>query len=310
MVFIRIILLPMNGSNIKNVLITGATGFVGSHLTKRLVDDGFNVSIIHLQSTSLPLSEFYKSKVKHFLYDGSSENVLNIFKNSNPECVFHLASLVLSEHRLQNITPLISSNVLFGCQLLEAMKLIGCNKFINTGSYWQHYNNETYNPVNLYAATKQAFEDLIKYYTEAANIRAVTLKLFDTYGPNDQRGKLLNLLENAGHSGKTIDLTPGEQLINLLYIDDVIDAYLATLKLFNLSDFRYETFGVGNENPIRLREFVEMYKKITGLNIKINWGGKRYRSREILIPWTNWNALPEWRPKIDLEMGIKKLQKS
>ena len=69
----------------------------------------------------------------------------------------------------------MSSNITFGTQLVEAMVANGCYQFVNTGTSWQHYENDEYNPVNLYAATKQAFEDILRYYVETSALRVITL---------------------------------------------------------------------------------------------------------------------------------------
>ena len=103
-----------------------------------------------------------RDRIKIYEHDGSTEHLENIIAAANPEIVFHLASLVLAQHQEKDIVPLIQSNVQFGAQLVEAMLQNGVYQLVNTGTFWQHYENQDYNPVCLYAATKQAFETLLQ----------------------------------------------------------------------------------------------------------------------------------------------------
>ena len=96
---------------------------------------------------------------------------------------------------------------------------------MNTGSYSQHYGGRAYSPVSLYAATKQAFQDILQFYCEVRGLRAVTLELPDTYGPDDKRPKLFSLLDRVARSGETLQMSPGEQLLDLLHVDDVVHGY-------------------------------------------------------------------------------------
>ncbi|MDX8386447.1 MAG: NAD-dependent epimerase/dehydratase family protein, partial [Gallionella sp.] len=210
----------------KIALVTGGTGFVGSNLIHRLVDIGWEVHSIVRPGSDLKVLDACIDKISLHTHDGSTEGLVNIMSAAKPEVVFHLASLFLSAHTAKDVAQLITSNVLFSSQLLEAMKESGATSLVNTGTSWQHYENKDYSPVNLYAATKQAFEAILEYYVETASLKAITLKLFDTYGPNDPRPKLFHLLEKTAQSQSILSMSPGEQLIDLVYIDDVIDAYL------------------------------------------------------------------------------------
>ncbi len=237
--------------------------------------------------------------------------MLDILNETKPKIVFHLASLFLSEHQSKDIEPLINSNILFGTQLVEAMVKNEVFKIVNTGTSWQHYNNEDYNPVCLYAATKQAFEDILKFYVEATPLRVITLKLFDTYGPNDPRPKLFNLLKKALRDQTPLSMSPGEQLIDIVYIDDVIDAFIiAAQRLLNDMVKKNEEYAVSSGNPLQLKDIVEFYEKTIGKKLPIEWGTRPYRSREVMKPWNRFKTLPNWKPKIGLEEGISRLQQN
>ena len=140
----------------KIALVTGATGFVGSYLVKRLVQEGWQTHIICRTDSSIPAFVEFDDVIKHF-YDGATDSIIQIVADAKPDVVFHLASLFLSQHETKDVDALIQSNILFGTQLLDAMRVNNVRNLINTGTSWQHYNNEDYNPVCLYAATKQAF---------------------------------------------------------------------------------------------------------------------------------------------------------
>src|SRR5690554_394932 len=178
----------------KKAIITGATGFVGSNLCRKLLDGGWEVSIISRSTSNYQNIEDIKDKIHVFENNGSIFDLMDFFKKRKAKVVFHLASFFVEEHMVEDMDTLVDSNIRFGLHVLEAMKESNTKLIINTGSSWQHYHSDEYNPANLYAATKEAFEDLMKYYVEAENVRAITLKLFDTYGENDRRPKLINLL--------------------------------------------------------------------------------------------------------------------
>lgn len=288
-------------------LVTGSTGFVGGHLVRRLVREGWQVHVVSRIGSCLPDAPEL-AHVKNHIHDGSTQSLVECVTHAKPDVVFHLASLFLSQHAVKDIESLIQSNVLFGSQLLEAMKLNGVACFINTGTSWQHFNNEDYNPVCLYAATKQAFEAILEYYVQACDIKAITLKLFDTYGPDDRRPKLFNLLNKAAKTGEPLDMSAGEQLIDLVHIDDVVEAYvLAAQRVLAGKALKHEIYAVSSGHPLPLRELVELYATVTEQVVPVNWGARPYRYREVMVSWKQGENLPEWMPKISLKTGLSSL---
>ncbi|WDC83286.1 NAD(P)-dependent oxidoreductase [Caloramator sp. mosi_1] len=115
--------------------------------------------------------------------------MINYFLKHKFDAIFHLASLFIAEHDSNQIDDLLKSNIIFGTHILEAMKYGNVKNMVNIGTYWQHYKNEEYNPVCLYAASKEAFEKIIEFYIQVENIKVITLKLYDIYGINDKRKK-------------------------------------------------------------------------------------------------------------------------
>ena len=126
----------MNKTGNKTALVTGATGFVGSHLVHRLITEGWETRIITRSSSSLKLLEDIHDKVIVHQHDGTTNSMINIVKEAEPEIVFHLASLFLAQHTSEDIERLVQSNLLFGAQLAEAMTLQGVTKLVNTGTSW------------------------------------------------------------------------------------------------------------------------------------------------------------------------------
>lgn len=290
-------------------LVTGATGFVGSHLARRLVREGWRVHILRRAGSRLPdAAEFVR--ITNHIHDGSTEGMVHCVAQAKPDVVFHLASLFLSQHTTKDVESLIQSNVLFGNQLLEAMKVNGVNYLINTGTSWQHYDNEDYSPVCLYAATKQAFEAILEYYIQACGFKAITLKLFDTYGPDDPRPKLFYLLNKAATSAEPLDMSKGEQLIDLVHIDDVVGAYLiAAERLLEGSVSQHEIYAVSSGQPLPLQELVQLYAEVSKQAVNVNWGARPYRYREVMVPWNRGNSLVGWSPKINLVDGLSGVAK-
>jgi nucleoside-diphosphate-sugar epimerase len=234
--------------------------------------------------------------------------MISIMAASNPAIIFHLASLFLSEHSAHDVDRLIISNVLFGAQLLEAMAIHGITNIVNTGTSWQHYENKAYSPVNLYAATKQAFEDILRFYVEAKGVKAITLKLFDTYGPNDTRPKLFHLLEKIARERMALAMSPGEQIIDLVHVSDVVSAFeTASNRLMNALVDGHEQYAVSSDTPMSLQAVVRTFERVLGRRLAIEWSGRPYRAREVLTLWNRGKRLPGWAPAFSLEAGITDL---
>lgn len=273
---------------------------------KRLIKSGHSVDVVVRASSNLDVLREVMSKIRVHIYDGKYETLRHALEASKPELVCHVASLFLAKHKSEDVARLVESNLNFPLQLLEAMNALGIKKFLNTGTSWQHYNDDDYNPVNLYAATKHAFESLLRYYSEVEGLSVITLKLFDTYGPGDMRPKLFSLLRRTASTGIPLSMSPGQQLLDLVYIDDVLDAYL--LAMARIADIgKHESFAVGSSHRISLRELVKIYGEIVGRPVPVEWGGQPYRLREVLIPW-NGDCLPGWKAKISLPEGIKMME--
>lgn len=289
----------------RNIILTGATGYIGSKLLTRLIKQGYSVTVVVRENsphiTSLP------PQIEKIFYDGTINSLIEGIKHKASSLVIHLASLFQAQHKPEDIGQLIESNINFPCQLLEAMHTCGLNEFINTGTSWQHFKNCEYNPVNLYAASKQAFADLLIFYQEAYKFKTITLELFDTYGPDDQRKKLFRLLYEASQTGHQLKMSPGEQLLDIVYIDDVINAYEIAIEQ---SGSLTGTFAVASGNLHTLKEIVSTYSLLCEKEINVEFSSLPYRFREVMKPWKNYKTLPGWKCKIMLTEGITKILKA
>ena len=292
----------------KKIIITGSTGFVGSNLAKFYLDKKkFKVHLIVRNNSDLSNIDSIKDLVELFLYDGKLENLIEFFQKVNPETVFHLASNFIAEHKSDEIDALIHSNITFGLHILEAMKVSEVKKMINTGTSWQHFNNDEYNPVCLYAATKQSFEALIEYYVQAEDFKVITLKLFDTYGETDTRPKLINLLNKFADEETELNMSPGEQIINLVHINDVCSAFDTAYKLLiSLKQPSHFKYAVASEKSYQLKEIIKIFESVSNKKINVIWGGKPYRNREVMTLWNKGKKLPNWEAKIELVEGFNR----
>jgi nucleoside-diphosphate-sugar epimerase len=288
-----------------NILISGATGFIGTHLRTRLLQEGHSLTVI-LSPKSVGFSD---PSVQSFVFDGDTEKLTSYIRQGNFDGVIHLASLFLAQHNTADITGLINSNILLGTQLLETAVQANIPWFVNTGTFWQHYQNKEYLPVNLYAATKQAFEDIAKFYYETSPINFVTLKLCDTFGPDDPRPKIFNLWLKNSRGGEPLDMSPGEQIIDISYIDNVIDGYLQLIKLLAQDTNRSlcgKSFALRSDERMSLKELSLVFEQVTKTKLNINWGKKTYRPREVMVPWDKGESIPGWVPKINIQEGIRR----
>jgi nucleoside-diphosphate-sugar epimerase len=261
------------------VLVTGATGFIGTHLVFSLLEYGHNVAILKKKESGLKGLTSIQDKIQVFISDTYNDIFLAV-KNFAPNVVVHLAALYINQHKSEYIADLINSNVLFGTYVLEAMAENGAAQFLNFGTRWQHVKNKRYNPANLYSATKEAFKNILTYYG-ARGIKHKTLELVDTYGQGDTRKKIMELLITACRKNEKIDLTLGEQLLDLTAVDD-ITTYIAA-KINSPVFFDNKTVSISGA-VIKLHDLGTMIEHDFRTKNLLNWGGKSYRENEVMTP--------------------------
>jgi nucleoside-diphosphate-sugar epimerase len=289
------------------VVVTGAGGFLGRHLVPRLLELGHQVAC--LTRSPEKLAPAWKD-MPQGRTEPTGQGVRALCADFRPEVVVHLAALYVTEHCFEDIAPLIQTNLLLGAHLLEAMRESGCDALVCAGTSWQHYQGAEYRPVNLYAASKQAFSTLAKYYLDAAGLRLLELHLYDSYGEDDPRPRLLNLLQASAARGETLALSPGEQRLHLLHVDDLASGCVRACELAReLTPGERRVCRLPSAAAVSLRELVAAFDAADPAHpARVAWGERPYRPREVFQPWEEAEVLPGWRPAVDLASGLRRLR--
>jgi nucleoside-diphosphate-sugar epimerase len=284
-------------------LITGATGFIGRHLASALNKQGHKVNALVRESSVIP-NELNGSLIHRFHENSELHKIVSGIK---PEVVIHLASLYLAEHKADDIDSLCDSNITFGTHLAEAAWQCGCRRFISAGTAWQNFKDRKGIAANLYAATKEGFESILKYYADARSLEVVILKLYDTYGSGDPRGKLLSVLRKNAGTDSVLQLSKGEQIIDLLHIHDVVAAFEKALTWNRTSRAigSFNDFYLTSNQRLSLKELISLCERVSGKQLNIDWGARPYRDREVMVPWDQGPIFPGWAPSISLESGLR-----
>lgn len=279
------------------ILITGNSGFVGSHLCARLSKEH---ELYYLARPHSPQDEPGPHDHTFIFAENNIESLAQYMRENKIDGIIHLASLYLQRHEPKDIPALIQSNVYLGTAVLEAAASAGVRWFINTGTIWQNYNapdgSDAYCPVNLYAATKQAFMDVAKFYSETTGLRICTLKLCDTYGPNDPRKKIFALFEQIARTGETLQMSAGEQKMDILHIDDVVEGFAHLAQLLQSGEALRNEYVLSSGHQLTLRELAAKYEQEHRVHLNIEWGARPYRVREVMNPYKG-NVLPGWKPQ-------------
>ncbi len=289
----------------EKILMSGATGFIGSHLLKRLKQEGYEVFIVVRPTTDVcVVKETVPSQNIVVMED--REELYRKLKEIQPYIYIHLMGVFCTSHNSGNIMQMVDANIRDSILILDAVNEAGCKKVINTASYWQNRYNRDYAPINLYAATKQAFETLLAHYIENENMSVITLTIFDTYGAGDKRKKILNIVYQL-KNGETLDLTNGEQKMYLCHIDDIVLGYLTALETIKVLEggttLKYALRDGGE--PVALKKILMTAVRVWGKNVNLNFGAIERNKAEIEDPNGYGVVLPGWKAKVGLEDGLK-----
>ena len=276
------------------ILLTGATGFLGSHLIPAFLAAGHEVAILKRSFSDTRRIKAYLDKVKSF--DIDLVPLERSFEECGQfDCVVHTATNYGRQE--ETATEVFEANLAFPLRLLQTAT------FFNTATILYQY-------LNYYALSKRQFEDWGRIFANQGKIQFVNIKLEHMYGPGDDPSKFTTrIVQSCVKNIDKIELTPGEQKRDFIYIDDVVDAYALLLKKVPDLKDKFQEFDLGSGRAVSIREFVETVHSLTGSTTMLLFGALPYRENEIMKSEADITKLLNlgWRPKYDLVTGLKKM---
>lgn len=293
----------------KYILLTGGTGFVGSHLLEELLN--LNKKVILLKrsfSNTWRINEFIKND-NLILKDIDKINLNDIFNQYNIEGILHLATFAQRSHESDAVKQMINSNINFPTELLENSINSNVKFFINTGSFSEYElknspisETSKIKPFNLYASTKIAFEDILKFYCENYDLNCQTLKLFTPYGPKDDEIKITPYLIISSIKKENILIKSPAKKLDFVYVKDVADSYITLMK--NISNINeYNSFNIGTGIGTSLTDILNMIESNLGKNENVEYGN--LEDDQVWCSNKKINKYLNWNPKIELKEGLK-----
>jgi nucleoside-diphosphate-sugar epimerase len=285
----------------KNILITGSTGFIGSNLLKDLYPKNKIFIVLRDRSQEINLVKNYE-KIK-IIYYKEFDELNKKLKKLTIEVVIHCATHYVKNHTYKDIFKLNKSNILFGNIILENLKNMKTRKFINFSTVWEDYNSIKDNNCNLYSAYKKSFSTLVEYYSKSLpKVNFYNIMISDTFGKNDTRVKIINTLKKNYKDNKITKIISKNLFINLLNVEDIINAVNIIIKK-NIETGKYI---IKNKFNYKMIDLINAFNKNTDKKIKVKWLSN-ITIKERIYPY---KKLIGWKPKkssiIDIIKIIKK----
>lgn len=308
----------------RTILLTGATGFIGSHVLEALVGEGHTVCIVVRESSDTRRIDHLLDHPQIKRYGDSILELRRLFMEQTIDCVFHLATKYIKFHKTtEEVEDLVNSNVTFPSVLLDLMREYGVKKIITTGTFFEYdltrngvlTETSPLKPYNFYARTKLMFDDVARDYAEQYGMACVHFRLFAPYGPKDNE-KLIPCIIQKFLAGQEVQLTPGEQQWNFTYVGDIVEAYMAALEfLFNNEATKsssatswYEVFNIGQTEVMSIRKLVETVEQKLGVTGLVKFD-KPYPPDEIFFAACDGKKALEklgWQARTSIEEGLEK----
>lgn len=295
----------------RNILVTGGSGFIGKNLVKGLTDNGDNVYIL-VHNNKLN-GKFDSNLIKYVYCD--SKDLCEIDYLPQMDVCYNLAAYGVN-YSNQDINQMINTNITFLIDIINFAKKNNTKLLIHTGTCFEYgfVKNNTIkessalNPQSLYGVTKMAGVNIGNIYAKHNKVNMITVRPFGIYGPGENMNKLVPSIINSGISNTKLKMTEGNQIRDYLFIDDLIDAYVKLGLSNNLQ--MYEQYNVCSSKAISISEFCKKIINVCGFNKDLfEFGAIDYRENEVMRfvgDNTKVKNTIDWIPKTTLDEGIKK----
>ena len=266
----------------QNILITGSSGFIGSNILLDII----NKHNIYITSRRKINEKHKKLKV---IYYKNHFDLNKKLRKIKIDIIIHCGTHYVKNHNFSDINKLTLANIEFGVILLENLKSMKVKKFINFSTVWQNYNGKLDTAYNLYSAFKLSYSKILNYYIRKfSHIKFYDLFVSDTYGENDKRGKIINLIKQNIENRKEIRIFSKKLSINLLNVKDIV----AAVKIIVDKNIKPGKYNVTNNKNVKLYNLVKKIKKEKKFKSSIKFEKNPFRKEKIFY----YKRLPRWQP--------------
>lgn len=290
----------------QKVLVTGASGFIGSHLCRSLNNAGLEVHAISRRITTK-----WRDRITWWQGDLSDYLITRyLVTNIKPDLIFHLASYVTGSRDRNLVIPILHNNLLTTVNLLTAASEIGCKRIILAGSMEEPCVDSDFSiPISPYAAAKWASSAYGRMFHLLYQLPVVILKVFMVYGPAQKdRKKLIPYLINSLLKKEPPKLSDGKRRVDWIYVEDVVKGFLTAAFSPNIEG---KTIDIGSGELISIRSIVDLICRLINRNVEPVFGAVPQRpfEQETVADIGQTNLLIGWKPEIGIEEGLKQTLK-
>lgn len=278
------------------ILLTGATGFIGRKLLEALLKGNYRVICLVRENTRIPANSEVNITI---------QEIEKLTSSTKIDFVIHLATYFCGDEFPddEDLKKLIDSNIRFTSELASKLSLIRPQLVLYSESTSQYLDRASF--PNVYSMTKSIGSNFLEYFLPAET-KLVKLVFPDTYGVHDPRPKLFSYLVNCLENKVELQLSEGNQILNYLYVDDVVDGIVFAIEKSNF-DKQVSLFRLRSEESHTLKEIIHKFEKVTNKKLNVVWGLKPYKATDVFDISEFPEDLPEWKSKISLEEGIQKI---
>lgn len=284
------------------MLVTGASGFIGSHLCDRLKQMGATVHGVSRTARARSSDEIHWWQTDL----GDIEAMRRLFKEIKPDTIFHLASHVYGAPNLEHLLPAFHANLQSTVYLLTVAAETGCRRMVLTGSLAEPvYEQGEKFPSSPYAAAKWASSAYGRMFHALYKLPVVMTRVFMVYGPAQRDlTKLIPYVTLSLLRGKAPKISSGSRMVDWIYVDDVINGFLSVAAA---SGIEGATIDIGSGNLVSIREIVERLQEIVSAGPRATFGALQDRPLEPvrIANVTEAYSSIGWKPAMSLDAGLR-----